>query len=32
LIFEKDAKNIKWKKKAFSIIGAGLTGCLDVEK
>jgi hypothetical protein len=32
LIFDKDAKNIQWKKKAISINGSGLTGCLYVEE
>ena len=31
LIFDKEAKTISWKKKASSINGAGLTGCLYVE-
>jgi hypothetical protein len=32
LIFGKDAKNIQWKKKASAINGAGLSGCIYVEK
>jgi hypothetical protein len=32
LIFDKEAKTIKWKKKAFSTNGAGITGCLYVEE
>jgi hypothetical protein len=32
LIFNKDAKNMQWKKKASSINSAGLTGCLYVEE
>jgi hypothetical protein len=32
LIFDKDAKNIQWKKKTYSINGAGITGCLYVGK
>jgi hypothetical protein len=33
LIFDKEAKNIQWKKKkASSINGAGLTGCQYVEE
>lgn len=32
LIFDKEAKTIKWKMKASSINGAGQTGSLHVEK
>jgi hypothetical protein len=32
LIFGKDDKNIQWTKKASSINGAVLSGCLFVEK
>jgi hypothetical protein len=32
LIFDKDAKYIQWKKKAFSTHGAELTGYLHVEE
>jgi hypothetical protein len=33
LIFDKEAKHVQWKKKkAFSINGAGLTGCMYVKK
>jgi hypothetical protein len=28
LIFDKEAKNIQWKKESILINGAGLTGCL----
>jgi len=31
-IFDKEAKDIQWKKKVSSINDAGLTGCLHVEK
>jgi hypothetical protein len=32
LNFDKDTKNIQWKKKASSMNGAGLTGCLYVKE
>ena len=32
LIFDKEAKNIQWKKKASPISCSGLTGCLCIEK
>ena len=32
LIFDKDAKNIQWKKQASPINGAGLIDCLYVEE
>jgi hypothetical protein len=32
LIFDKEAKNIQWKKKASPINGAGLTGSWEVQK
>ena len=32
LILDKEGKNIKWKKKAYLINGAGITGHQHVEK
>jgi hypothetical protein len=32
MIFDKGSKNIQWKKKASSINGSGLIGCLYVEE
>jgi hypothetical protein len=32
LIFDKEAKNIQWKKESSSKNSAGITGCVYVEK
>ena len=32
LIFDKEAKSIQWKKKAFATNGAGITGSQPVEE